>query len=224
MGNRATKRAGHSLRARCNSLGTRETIAHREHPAGPSGRSRWPVGRGLELEHPSRAYSSGSFTAEVRFSVDGRVLAFTLLISLGAGILFGLAPAWQASRSSVNDLLKGGSALPRRSRYSPRVRNLLITLEVAVALVLVAGAALLVKSFVQLHNVDFGFDPHQVLAVTINLPERSHDARKSADYLQAIVERVQSLPGVESASVSKTLPFAPHLEGLRRLCSTDLCR
>ena len=149
-----------------------------------------------------------SFTAEVRFSIDGRVLAFTALVSLATGILFGLAPAWQASRSSVNDLIKAGSPAYKRSRYAPRVRDLLITLEVAVALVLVAGAVLLVKSFVQLHNVDFGFDPHQVLAVGINLPERSHDARKSADYLQAIVERIQGLPGVESASVCKALPFA----------------
>lgn len=152
-----------------------------------------------------------SFTAEVRFSVDGRVLAFTALVSLATGILFGLAPALQASRSSVNDLIKGASPGQKRRRYAPRVRDLLITLEVAVALVLVAGAVLLVKSFVRLHNVDFGFDPHQVLAVGINLPERSHDARKSADYLQAIVERVQSLPGVESASASASLPFASML-------------
>jgi predicted permease len=162
-----------------------------------------------------------SFTAEVRFSVDGRVLAFTALVSLATGILFGLAPAWQASRSSVNDLIKGGSPGQKRSRYAPRVRDLLITLEIAVALVLVAGAGLLVKSFIRLHNVDFGFDPHHVLAVGINLPERSHDARKSADYLQAIVERVQSLPGVESASVSKTLPFA---SGLRTTPTTLLDR
>jgi predicted permease len=149
-----------------------------------------------------------SFTAEVRFSVDGRVLAFTAMVSLATGILFGLAPAWQASRASVNDLIKGGSPGHKRSRYAPRLRDLLITLEVAVALVLVAGAVLLVKSFVRLHNVELGFDPHQVLAVGINLPERSRDAQKSADYLQAIVDRVQSLPGVESASVSRTLPFA----------------
>jgi predicted permease len=149
----------------------------------------------------------GSFTAEVRFSVDGLVLAFTLVTSLAAGILFGLVPAWEASRSNVNDLLKGGSSRHRRSRYSPRVRDLLITLEVAVALVLVACGALLFKSFIRLNNVDLGFDPHHVLAVGINLPERSRDARKSANYLQAIVERVQSLPGVESASVSQALPF-----------------
>ena len=149
----------------------------------------------------------GSFTAEARFSVDGLVLAFTLVTSLAAGTLFGLVPAWEASRSNVNDLLKGGSARHRRSRYSPRLRDLLITLEVAVALVLVASGALLVKSFIRLHNVDLGFDPHHVLAVAVNLPERSRDARKSADYLQAIVERVQSLPGVESASVSQALPF-----------------
>jgi putative ABC transport system permease protein len=151
---------------------------------------------------------TNSFTAEVRFSVDARVLAFTAIVSLATGLVFGLAPALQASRSSVNDLLKAGSAGLKPRRYSPRLRDLLITLEVAVALVLVTGAALLVKSFVSLHRVDFGFDPTRVLAIGINLPELSRDARKSADYLQAIVERVQSMPGVASASASTCLPFA----------------
>ena len=163
----------------------------------------------------------GSFTAETRFSVDGRVLAFTALVSLATGVVFGLAPAWQASRSSVNDLLKGGTAALKPRRYRPRVRDLLITLEVAVALVLVTGAALLMKSFVLLHRAEFGFDPHQVLAVGINLPELSRDARKSADYLQAIVERVQATPGVESASGSVGLPFA---SGLRTSPTTLLDR
>ena len=148
----------------------------------------------------------GSFTAEARFSVDGLVLAFTLATSLVAGILFGLVPAWEASRSNVNDLLKGGSSR-RIQRYSPRLRDLLITLEVAVALVLLAGGALLVKSFIRLQRVDLGFDPHHVLAIGINLPETSRDARKSADYLQTILEHVQSLPGVESASLSQVLPL-----------------
>lgn len=152
-----------------------------------------------------------SFTAEVRFSIDGRVLAFTAVISLATGILFGLAPAWQASRANLNDLIKGGSPGQKRRRYAPRVRDLLIALEVAVALVLVAGAGLLLKSFVRLHNVDLGFDPHHVLAVTINLPERSHDSRKSAEYLQTIVERIRALPGVESATASTSLPFVSML-------------
>ena len=154
---------------------------------------------------------SGSFTAETRFSVDARVLAFTALVSLTTGVVFGLAPAWQGSRSSVNDLLKGGPAALKPHRHSPRVRDLLITLEVAVALVLVTGAALLVKSFVLLHRPDFGFDPRQVLAVGINLPELSRDARKSANYLQAILERIKATPGVESASASVGLPFASTL-------------
>jgi predicted permease len=154
---------------------------------------------------------SGSFTAETRFAVDSRVLAFTALVSLAAGVIFGLAPAWQASRSSVNDLLKGGAAGLKPRSHSPRVRDLLITLEVAVALVLVTGAVLVVKSFILLHHVDFGFDAHQVLSVGINLPELSRDARKSANYLQAIVERVQATPGVESASASVGLPFASAL-------------
>jgi putative ABC transport system permease protein len=149
---------------------------------------------------------SGSFTAEARFSVDGLVLAFTLATSLVAGTLFGLVPAWEASRSNVNDLLKGGSSR-RIQRYSPRLRDLLITLEVAVALVLLAGGALLVKSFIRLQRVDLGFDPHHVLAIGINLPETSRDARKSADYLQTILAHVQSLPGVESASLSQVLPL-----------------
>ena len=148
-----------------------------------------------------------SFTAEVRFSVDARVLSFTAIVSLATGLVFGLVPAWQASRSSVSDLLKGSPSRPKRFRYSPRVRDLLITLEIAVALVLVTGAALLIKSFAQLRNLESGFDPHGVLALTINLPERTRDARKHADYLQSIVARVRETPGVESAAATTALPF-----------------
>jgi putative ABC transport system permease protein len=154
-----------------------------------------------------RLIPEGSFTAETRFSIDGRVLAFTALISIGAGILFGLAPAIKVSSSGISDLIKnvaGGSA---RGRRAIRARDLLIAVEVAIAVVLVCGAALLVKSFLRLHDIHPGFDTHQVLAVGINLPERNRDARKSADYVQAILEQIQSLPGVTSASASQALPF-----------------
>jgi putative ABC transport system permease protein len=140
--------------------------------------------------------------------VDLRVLGFTLLVSLGTGLLFGLAPALQSTKPDINESLKesarGSSGGARRSR----VRSLLIVSEVALSLVLLIGAGLLFRSFLRLQAVELGFSPQSVLTFRLS-PSGANfqdDANYSAFYRQ-VAERVGALPGVEAVGVINTLPL-----------------
>ena len=141
-------------------------------------------------------------------AIDGRVLAFTLLISLLTGVTFGLAPAWQRARTDLNATLKAGGALPG-GRGRARTRNALVVTQVALSLVLLVGAGLLLKSFVALRGVDPGFDPRNVISLRVNLSRGKYGTpqRQSAYYEQLLTE-VRSIPGVESAAVVFPVPFA----------------
>ncbi len=97
-------------------------------------------------------------------SLDWRVLAFTLLVSLVCGVLFGFAPAWHASRTDLNSLLKEGS---RGAGSRSRMRSALIVGQVAAALILLAGAGLLIRSFYEIEHVDAGFDPEHVMTMRL---------------------------------------------------------
>jgi putative ABC transport system permease protein len=140
--------------------------------------------------------------------VDGRVLSFTLGLSLITGVLFGLAPALQASRADLNESLKEGGrggAGPRRHR----ARAVLVVAEVALALVLLAGAGLLLRSFQRLQAIDPGFDPREVLAVEIELPDgRYPEPPRLASFFTAAIERLAALPGVRSAGGVYPLPMS----------------
>jgi putative ABC transport system permease protein len=142
--------------------------------------------------------------------IDGRVLAFTLLASLAAGLLSGLAPALQAARSSLSEPLKEGSNRTAGSRGAQWLRRALVTAEVAVALVLVTGAALLVRSFVGLLQKPAGFDTGHVLTLRLSLPPaRYGNAGATARFGTQLVERLEGLPGVRAAAVATTLPLEP---------------
>jgi len=141
-------------------------------------------------------------------SLDLRVLGFTLLVSLVTGLAFGLAPAYQSARLNLNDTLKeGGRGLLANARN--RLRGGLVVAEVALALMLLVGAGLLLKSFIRLSNVPLGFNPQNVLTMQITLPEQKYPdaARRSAFFEQAL-ERIEALPGVEAAGLTWTLPVA----------------
>jgi putative ABC transport system permease protein len=141
--------------------------------------------------------------------LDPLVLSFTLAVSVLTGIVFGLAPALQATRVDLNEALKEGGRGATEGRSRNRVRGLLIVTEVALSLVLLVGAGLLIKSFVNLRNTNPGFDPRRVLTASVSLPKvkYSKDEQLAAFYGQA-VERASQLPGVEAAGAILPLPYS----------------
>jgi putative ABC transport system permease protein len=148
-----------------------------------------------------------------RFSeiqIDGRVLGFTLLISLLTGIVFGLVPALQTSKPDLNESLKEGSRGSTGGITSHRVRNVLVIGEIAFSLMLLIGAGLMINSFARLRNVDPGFRPENVLTMVIALPDAKYpDSRpeQKSGFFRELIEKVSALPGVESAAASSRLPL-----------------
>jgi putative ABC transport system permease protein len=137
--------------------------------------------------------------------LDGPVLGFSLLISILTGTLFGLAPALFASRSNPNESLREGERGSSLGK-SP-ARSALIAAEIALSLVLLVGAGLMMKSFVRLTQVNPGFNPDRLLIFNIGLP-LSADAARQTSFYQEVVERLRSVPGVESAGAVSRLPLA----------------
>ncbi len=141
-------------------------------------------------------------------TIDGRTLGFTLLISLGANCLFGLAPAWQACGGQRSAQLKEGSRAATASPRGARLRGLVVVSQISLSLVLLAGAGLLIKSFVRLLEVDPGFNPNHVVTMRINLPYLKYpEPRQAQAFFRQLLERVETFPGVEHASVVSHLPL-----------------
>ncbi len=139
-------------------------------------------------------------------AVNGPVLGSMLGLTLLTGVLFGLAPALQASRPDLSSTLKQGTGAGGGARH--RLRKLLVVSEVALALVLLIGAGLLVRSFLGLRAVNPGFDPEKVLTLPIWLsPLRYEDGRQQARYAEQALERIRAVPGVEAAAAAAFLPF-----------------
>jgi putative ABC transport system permease protein len=140
-------------------------------------------------------------------SVDSRVLFFSLVVSVLTGVVFGLAPVWQATRVNVSDALKeGGRGDVGAAKH--RLRSALVVIEMALALVLLTGAGLLINSFLRLRNVQPGFDTDNLLTMGITLPEaRYREIPAQTQYRRALLEEVNSLPGAQAALVSE-LPMS----------------
>ncbi|MEP6994970.1 MAG: ABC transporter permease, partial [Acidobacteriota bacterium] len=140
--------------------------------------------------------------------VDGPVLAFTLGVCLLTGALAGLLPGWRMTRANPNDALKQGGRSDSDAG-SPAVRNALVVAEVALALVLMVGAGLLVRSLAKLRGVDPGFDPKNVLIGLVSIPESRYatPAARTAFY-DRVLERVRALPGVAAAGAMNTVPLS----------------
>jgi len=145
--------------------------------------------------------------------VDVRVFGFTLVVSLGAGILFGLIPALQASRTDLNETLKEGGRSSGGGGHN-RFRGLLVISEIALALLLLVGAGLLARSFVRLMSVDPGLDPRNVLTMDIMLPRGKYQPPQQAAFFQQLLERLRALPGVQSAGAVYPLPLSGAEEGM----------
>ena len=144
---------------------------------------------------------------------------FTFALSLLAGITFGLLPGFQASREGqLHASLHSGGRSNMSDRALGRLRSALVSAELALALILLAGAGLLAKSFTRLHQVDAGFDPRNVAVFSVSLPDaRYHETPRIAAALQQIVERMRAIPGVEVAGAMSMLP----MDGNRYSISTS---
>ncbi len=157
-----------------------------------------------------------------KVGVDGRVLAFTFLLSVASGLLFGLAPAIQALRSNLNEPLKEGSNRTAGSLGAQWVRRALVVSEVALALVLITSATLLVRSFRGLLDQSPGFEVDHVLTMKLSLPAAKYANGDAIDrFSTEVTGHIESLPGVTSAAVAISLPLegGPDL-GMRPLDRT----
>jgi predicted permease len=140
--------------------------------------------------------------------IDGTVLAFTFAVSLLAGVLFGLAPALQATRVNLHEPLKEGTNKSTGGRTMKLARYLLVVSEVALALMLITSAALLLKSFSTITNREPGFRPDHVLTMKISLPEARYGKPAALDqFSRQVAERLRTLPGVKAAAVATSLPL-----------------
>src|SRR5262249_2052566 len=140
-------------------------------------------------------------------AIDRWVLGFTLLVSILTGIVFGLAPALQSSKPDLNAALKEGR--PGGSRFSQhRLRGLLVVVEVALALVLLIGAGLLIKSFKQLSDTRLGFEPDRVLTASVTLPEASFPRMAQIkNYYRETLERLAGRPEIQAVGIVNALPL-----------------
>lgn len=149
---------------------------------------------------------AGSIPRVAEITVDRTVLLFTVAITLATGLLFGLAPAWQASRGTFGTVLKeGGRSSVSGARW---VRSTLLVAEVALSIVLLVGATLLLRSFAKLTAIDPGFKADNVLTFRVSLPQPSYpEDHHRVQFYDRLLERLHRVPGIESAGMVQTLPL-----------------
>src|SRR6266550_3819300 len=141
-------------------------------------------------------------------SMDKRVLGFALVLSVLTSLIFGVLPALESSRPNTNEALKEGGRGTTGGR-SQRVLNWFVVAQVALSLMLLVGSGLMIKSLMRLQSVDPGFDPDNLLIVTISLPRIKYpDAPRKIDFFQQLLARVRQLPGVRTAGAASGPPFA----------------
>jgi predicted permease len=148
-----------------------------------------------------------SLPREADVAIDTRVLLFTLTLAVFTGILFGLAPALQATRPNLAGCMKeGGRGSSSGSRH--KVRGALVITEVSLAFVLLTGAGLLIRSFFQMQQVDTGFDSTNVLTAGLPIPDkRFTDPAQLNAYLREVVSKVEAIPGVRDVALTSALPM-----------------
>ena len=192
------------------------------------GASRWRIARQLLTESVVLSLFGGAFglllaiwgtrallalsppeLIDIRgASVNWAVLGFTIALTLVTGIVFGLVPAIEASRFDLSEPLKEGGKSVVGGTRALRVRNIFVVAQVALALVLLVGAGLLIRSLNRLQSVEPGFDPNNLLTMRVTLPERKYDSDpKILNFFKQATDQIRSLPGVESVAIINTMPF-----------------
>jgi len=140
-------------------------------------------------------------------SLAGQVVLFAIVLSVLTGIVCGLAPAFAALRTSVNETLKGGRHTGTAGRGHAWLRSALVVGEIAIALVLLAACGLLLRSFEKMRAVDLGFRPDHVLTASYSLPQKQYATQAAVDeFNHELIRRLQQLPGVKSVGLTSFLP------------------
>jgi putative ABC transport system permease protein len=155
------------------------------------------------------ALSGDNIPATAHVKIDLTVLLFTLVTSVLTGLLFGLAPALRTMRLSLSETLKEGGRSGSESGQRNRTRSLLVIFECAVAVMLLVGAGLLIRSLVRLQSTNPGFDSSNVLTIRIDLPDQKYATPESrSNFWEQFESRVGALPGVESVGLVSELPLS----------------
>jgi putative ABC transport system permease protein len=156
-----------------------------------------------------RAFSPGSVPRLAETSLNATVLLYSLILSAVTGILFGLVPALQAAGRELNESLKEGSRGSSSGAHRERLRGILVVAEMAVALVLMTGAGLLLESFSRLMQVNPGFSSKNLMTFPMNLPPNRYASLENQTlFYRQLLERVRTVPGVESAGLTSYLPLS----------------
>jgi putative ABC transport system permease protein len=144
----------------------------------------------------------------MEFTLDRATLVYTALVSLAAGVVFGLAPALQAASGRLHEALKDGARGAGGSVGKHRLRSSLVIAEVALSLVLLVGASLFVRSFVALQGKQVGFDTKPIMTMRFFLPGARYDSTLAkSQAIESVLERVEALPGVQAATISNLIPI-----------------
>lgn len=160
-------------------------------------------------------FSADSLPPTARVKIDATVLGFTFLLSAITGVLFGLAPALRTLRLNLTESLKEGGRTPGDGAQRNRTRSVLVVLESAVAVVLLIGAGLLIRSLVSLQNTNPGFDAQNVLTMRLNLPlEKYGTPEKAGNFFSQLETRLSGLPGVENVGYVSELPLSGGLNDM----------
>lgn len=141
-------------------------------------------------------------------SVDGTVLAFSAVMAILTGVLFGVLPAWRMSRLDPAMALREGTRNMTSGRGQHRLHDALVIAETAIGLVLLVGSGLLIHSFVRVLNVDPGFDSHHLLTASINLPDNQYKDLKKPRFYDELLPRLRALPGVTSVAAGFPIPLS----------------
>ena len=154
------------------------------------------------------AINTGNIPGITDLAIDARVMLFTLAISLVTGVVFGLVPALQTSRENLHVTLKEGGRSGTADRSGQMMRRVLVVSEIALALTLLTGGGLLVKSFAKLQGVDPGFKTANILTFGLALPAARYKSDTAqAQFYDAVIPRIAQVPGVKAAGATSTLPF-----------------
>src|SRR5579871_3637730 len=162
--------------------------------------AKWSV-RSYEL-----AMASKSSWLILDYSMDGRIVAYLIAISAATGILFGLAPALRLAKLDVNEGLKYEARGVSGGAAARHFSGVLVTGEMALAIVLLAGAGVLVRSFLKIHNADMGVRGDRLLAAMMTLPDTKYRPEQQSTFYERVRTRLEGLPGVESVAMAGSLP------------------